>query len=62
MDGKPAKLIFLMVTSKEKSRLDDYLQILARLTSLLQNESFRNSLLEASSPKEIIDIFQEAEV
>ena len=62
LDGKPANLIFLIVTSKEKCRLDSYLRILARLTSLLQNKSFRNSLLEASSPKEVINIFQEAEV
>lgn len=57
VDGKPAKLIFLMGTPKEKE-LGNYLKILSRLTRLLDKESFRNSLLKANSPKEIIDEFE----
>lgn len=60
LDGKPAKLIFLMGTSKGKN-LNGYLEILARLTRLLQHESFRKALLQASSPKEIIDEFNKIE-
>ena len=60
LDGKPVKLIFLMGTPKGKN-INGYLEILARLTRLLQHESFRKALLEASSPKDIIDEFNKIE-
>jgi fructose-specific phosphotransferase system IIA component len=60
LDGKPAKLIFLMGTQKEKN-LNNYLKTLAHLTRLLKRESFRSLLLKASSPREIIDAFKKAE-
>ena len=60
LDSKTAKIIFLMATPKEKG-LSTYLKTLAYLSRLLQKESFRNSLLQASSPKEIIDQFKKAE-
>lgn len=60
MDGKPVNLFFLMGTPKEKG-LNAYLKILARLTRLLQKESFRAELLQASTPEEIIEVFLKAE-
>jgi fructose-specific phosphotransferase system IIA component len=60
LDGRPAKLIFLMATPKEKG-LSAYLKTLAHLSRLLQKESFRNLLLQASSSREIIDEFKKAE-
>jgi len=60
LDNKPVKLIFLMGTPKEK-RLSAYLKILAHLSKLLGEEALRNSLFKASSPKEVINIFQKAE-
>ncbi|MBW2045679.1 MAG: PTS sugar transporter subunit IIA [Deltaproteobacteria bacterium] len=60
LDGEPAKLIFLMGTPKGRN-LNGYLEILARLTRLLQRESFRKALLQASSPKEIIGEFNKIE-
>lgn len=60
LDGKPAKLIFLMGTHKEKD-LSNYLKTLAHLTRLLKHEFFRSSLLKASSPKEIVDAFKKIE-
>jgi fructose-specific phosphotransferase system IIA component len=60
LDGRPAKLIFLMGTP-EKKRLSAYLKILAHLSRLLEKETFRNSLLKANNPREIIDIFQKIE-
>jgi fructose-specific phosphotransferase system IIA component len=60
LDGKPAKLIFLIGTQKEKN-LNNYLKTLAHLTRLLKRESFRSLLLKASSPKEIIDEFKKVE-
>ena len=60
LDGRPAKLIFLMGTPKEKN-LTQYLQFLAKLTRLLKNESFRKTLLKARSPEEILAEFKKAE-
>jgi fructose-specific phosphotransferase system IIA component len=60
LDGKPAKLIFLMGTHKER-KLDSYLEILAHLTRLLKHESFREALLGASTPAAVIDEFKKVE-
>jgi len=60
LDGKKARLLFLMGTPK-RAGLDDYLVLLAHLTRLLKEESFRGSLLKAKSPTEIIDIFKKFE-
>ncbi len=60
LDGKPVKLVFLIGTPKSK-HLSTYLSVLAHLTRLLDRESFRNQLLEAKSPQEIIDAFRKAE-
>ena len=60
LDGKKARLLFLMGTPK-RAGLDDYLVLLAHLTRLLKEESFRESLLKAKSTTEIIDIFKKFE-
>ena len=60
LDNKPVKLIFLMGTPKEEG-INDYLKILAHLTRLLQKETFRESLLKAKSPEEIIEEFEKIE-
>ena len=60
LDKKLVKLIFLMGTPKEKG-LNSYLKILSSLTRRLDKESFREQLLNASTPKEIIEIFKKVE-
>jgi fructose-specific phosphotransferase system IIA component len=60
LDGKPARLIFLMGTPKEKE-INNYLKILAHLTRLLQKEDFREALLKAASAQEIIEEFKKIE-
>jgi len=60
LDGKKAKLLFLMGTPR-KAGLDQYLVLLAHLTRLLKRESFRKSLLKAENPAEVIDIFKKFE-
>jgi fructose-specific phosphotransferase system IIA component len=60
LDRKKARLIFLMGTPKTAG-LDEYLVLLAHLTRLLKEESFRESLIKAQSPVEIIDIFKKFE-
>ena len=60
LDKRPAKLIFLMGTPKDKG-VNSYLMILAHLTRLLQKEEFTKGLLGASSPQEIIEQFRKVE-
>jgi fructose-specific phosphotransferase system IIA component len=60
LDGKKARLLFLMGTPKTAG-LNEYLVLLAHLTRLLKQQSFRESLLKAQSPAEIIDIFKNFE-
>ena len=59
IDGKKVKLIFLMGTPKDT--LDHYLQILAHLTRLLKKVNFRDSLNDASTAGDIIELFKSAE-
>jgi len=56
LDKKPAKLIFLIGTPKNKD-LNSYLMILANLTRILNKKDFRELLAKALNPKEIIEVF-----
>ncbi|MCF7870225.1 MAG: fructose PTS transporter subunit IIA [Candidatus Omnitrophica bacterium] len=60
LDNKPAKLIFLMGTPANKG-INNYLQILAYLTRILNKEDFRKDLLAAKSTGEIIEVFKKIE-
>jgi len=60
LDKKPVKLVFLMGTPKEKN-LQQYLQFLSKLTRVLKNESFRDTLMKAQNSKEILSAFEKAE-
>ncbi|MDZ7266462.1 MAG: PTS sugar transporter subunit IIA [candidate division KSB1 bacterium] len=51
------QLIFMMGTPKDEA--NQYLQILARLCRLLRRSEFRDKLLTATSPKEILKLFDE---
>ena len=61
LDNKPAKLIFLMGTPRQREK-NTYLGILSHLTNFLQKEAFRQGLFEASSAKEIIEQFKKFEL
>ena len=60
LDKKSVKIIFLMGTPKKKG-VNSYLQILAYLTRLLNKEDFREALLNASTPKTVINEFRKFE-
>jgi fructose-specific phosphotransferase system IIA component len=60
LDGRPVKLIFLIGTPK-RTQLSTYLSVLARLTRLLEKDSFRQRLLDASSGSEIVGAFRHIE-
>ncbi len=54
LDGKPAHIFFLLVTPENSTGL--HLKLLARISRILKNETFKNRLLEAGDRDEIFDI------
>ena len=59
LDGKKVKLLFLMGTPKES--VSYYLKILAQLTHLLKESTFRDKLLEAQDKVTVVSLFREIE-
>ena len=59
IDKKPVNLIFLLGTPAKE--MGDYLRILSYLTRVLMKEDFRQRLLDANGPEEIIEIFANKE-
>ncbi|MGN1282148.1 MAG: fructose-specific PTS transporter subunit EIIC [Succinivibrio sp.] len=59
LDGKETKLFFLIASPHQAS--DAHLDVLARLSTLLVSEEFRNNLLESKSVDEFLSIINQAE-
>jgi fructose-specific phosphotransferase system IIA component len=59
LDGEKVNLVFLMGTSLQELNL--YLRLLAELSRLLMENTFRRELLAAKSAEEIIDTFKKFE-
>jgi len=57
MDGKPTHVFFLLVTPENSTGL--HLKMLARISRLLKDESFKERLTSASSQEEILSIIQD---
>ena len=60
LDGKKAFLFFLIASPHQAS--DAHIDVLARLSSLLIDDNFRKSLIEAKSKEEFLDLIDNAEV
>jgi len=60
LDGKKVKLLFLMGTPK--GSVSHYLKILAQLTRLLKEGTFRDKLLEARDKEIVVSLFREIEI
>ena len=59
LDDQPVQIVFLLVGME--SRIGPYLKLLSRVRRLMTSASFRKRLLQAKSPKEIIEAFREEE-
>lgn len=57
IDNKPTNLFFTLITPDQSTGL--HLKLLARISRLLKNDSFRHCLLNASSPEEILNLIKE---
>ncbi len=58
-DSKPARLIFLL--AGPQSATAEHLKLLSKLSRLLTEKSFREALLTATTPEEIIELFRKGE-
>ncbi|MBU0568502.1 PTS sugar transporter subunit IIA [bacterium] len=59
MDGKKVNLIFLVVGPEDDN--ETYLKAMAAITRVLSSSDNRRRLIEASSPKEAIELIKEME-
>ncbi len=56
LDRRPAHLFFLLLTPESCTGL--HLKALARIARMLKDEMFKNKLLQAKTPEEVIAIIQ----
>jgi mannitol/fructose-specific phosphotransferase system IIA component (Ntr-type) len=59
IDGEPVRLLFLLI-GPETAR-QRHVQLLGRVSRLLNRESVRDELLEAAAPEQVIDVLRRAE-
>ncbi len=59
LDEQPVHLIFLLIG--KDSMVGPHIKLLSRISRLMNKEDFRRKLLEAKTPKEVIDIFKSEE-
>jgi PTS system nitrogen regulatory IIA component len=59
MDGLPAHIFFLLVTPENSTGI--HLKLLARISRILKNETFRERLINAEDSNEIYSIIKEKE-
>ncbi|MBU1054400.1 MAG: PTS sugar transporter subunit IIA [Proteobacteria bacterium] len=59
IDGRPTHLFFLILTPENSTGL--HLKLLARISRILKNDSFKNKLLKAADSNEVYSIIKEVD-
>ena len=59
LDQQPVQLIFMLVG--RETHVGTHLKLLSRVSRLMNSESFRQQLLNASTPAEVLDLFNQEE-
>ncbi len=59
IDGKPVKIIFLLVSPSSQTGL--HIQALAAISRLMMNEEFKAKLENAASAEDVYDLFSDSE-
>jgi fructose-specific phosphotransferase system IIA component len=59
LDGKPVNLIFLLVG--KDTLVSSHIKLLSRISRLMNKDDFRDRLINADSPEDIINLFVEEE-
>ena len=59
IDGEPVRFIFLLIG--KENLLNTHIKLLSRISRLMNKDEFREKLLEAASPEEVLETFKEEE-
>lgn len=59
IDGEPVRFIFMLIG--KENLLNTHIKLLSRISRLMNKDEFREKLLEAISPDEVLSIFKEEE-
>ncbi|HVN49158.1 MAG TPA: PTS sugar transporter subunit IIA [Bacteroidota bacterium] len=59
LDDQPVRLVFLLVG--RDNMVGPHIKLLSRISRLMNKEDFRKKLLEAETPKDVLEIFQQEE-
>ena len=59
LDEKPVRLVFLLVG--KDNMVGPHIKLLSRISRLMNKEDFRNKLLTAANPHDVIEIFKKEE-
>jgi mannitol/fructose-specific phosphotransferase system IIA component (Ntr-type) len=59
IDSKPVRLLFLLVGSEQAK--SQHIKLLSRISRLMNRESFRDRLLQAHNPEEVLAAFSDGE-
>jgi PTS system nitrogen regulatory IIA component len=57
MDGRPTHIFFLLLTPENSAGV--HLKLLARISRLLKNDTFKEQLMAANFPDDIISAIRE---
>ena len=59
LDDQPVRIVFLLVG--RENMVGPHIKLLSRISRLMNNEDFRKRLLEAPTPKDVLEIFRKEE-
>jgi mannitol/fructose-specific phosphotransferase system IIA component (Ntr-type) len=59
LDDQPVRIVFLLVG--RENMVGPHIKLLSRISRLMNNEDFRTRLLEAPTPKDVLEIFRKEE-
>lgn len=59
IDGEPVRFIFLLIG--KENLLNTHIKLLSRISRLMNKDEFREKLLDAANPEEVLAIFKEEE-
>jgi len=59
LDDQPVRIVFLLVG--RENMVGPHIKLLSRISRLMNNEEFRKRLLEAATPKDVLEIFRKEE-
>jgi fructose-specific phosphotransferase system IIA component len=60
LDDQPVRIVFLLIG--RENMVGPHIKLLSRISRLMNNEDFRKRLLDAKTPKDILEIFRQEEV